>query len=262
MRDHNTEPRPLFDEEGQRKLNEQIERARVAMFARMEREERERAAFLATPEGQAAERERMEREERQRINSLAYRADQANCPSERDVRVAAFAHEVTGPVIDSVLEAVEWARGEKHEGYGRQPALRALLAERGVGKTVAMVYALTRLHRTGQYVTAAELSRTHRAMHDNRAAWASWLRADVLCVDEAGNEEKPDVVAELMLDRWSGGGITFVAGNIARQVFVKRYLSGELGLRLRDRLGAQHAAGLGWCAEFAERSRRAKPAQG
>lgn len=256
-----TEVQPLFDDEKQQKLLQSIARARAASMARMEREERERAAFLATPEGQAAEREREAREVRTRISSLAHRADQANCPSERNVRVAAFAHDIAGPVIDSVIEVVEWARGGAHVGYGRQPALRALLAERGVGKTVAMVYVLTRLHRTGLYVTAAELARTHRAMHDNRAAWASWLRADVLCIDEAGNEEKPDVVAELLLDRWSNGGITFVAGNVVRQVFVKRYLSGELGLRLRDRLGEQHAAGLRWCAEFAERSRRAKPGQ-
>ncbi len=263
MSDHDYRARPRHLFHGERSPEEiaaHFAELGERVRARISRDEAERAAFLATPEGQESEARKLAAAERARLFALRARAEKAGCPEGADVRGAAFALDTTGPAIDAVLEAIEWARGPGRESYGRQPAVRALLGERGVGKTVALTYALTRTHRSGYYVTADEITRTHRAMHDNRFAWAQWTRCDLLAVDEAGLEEKPEVVSHLLLDRWASGGITLIAGNISRPAFIARYLGGELGPRLLDRLGSQHAGGLVPSVVFTEPSRRAKPA--
>lgn len=218
-----------------------------------------KASLLASPEGRERAAREAQATERQRVLKLRVRADETGCPAQPDVRAAAFAVDASGPAIDAVIEAIEWARGPGRNEYGRQPAVRTLLGERGVGKTVALVYALVRTHRTGHYVTADEMTRTHRAMHDNRAAWAAWTRCDLLCLDEAGIEEKPETISHMLLDRWAAGGITLVAGNVSRKAFIDRYLSGELGGRLLDRLGGQHEGGLVPSVVIAGNSRRPKP---
>lgn len=232
---------------------EQIVGSVVAALERM-------AAWQRTPAGREhlahGERER----ERRRLDELNALADLCDAPAQSEVRDFALAAHPVGPFIDAAREVFTYARPpDAPLRRGKRPAFRVLLGPMGTGKSVALTFALAHAPRGAAYTTAAEITRTHRAMHDNRGVWAKWVNVDLLCIDELGTEEKPEVITELLLDRWKTGGLTIGAGNVSAKVIASRYLAGELGARLKERLGEQVARGLSLTVARADESRRAKP---
>lgn len=212
-----------------------------------------------TPEGRETIAREERARERRRLDELNALADLCGAPAQREVRAAALAPHPVGPFIDAAREVFTYARGKAPAHRGKTPAFRVLLSAPGVGKSVALTFAIVNAPRGAAYATAAEIARTHRAMHDNRGAWQRWVNVDLLCIDELGVEEKPEVVSELLLDRWTAGGLTLCAGNIGSKQLAARYFGGELGARLKDRLNDQVANGLSVLVQRDDESRRAKP---
>lgn len=185
---------------------------------------------------------------RARFISRVRAADAAGCPVHRATRAVAFDEAVAGPFIDAVDDAIDHAFAES-DAIGDAPAMRVLVSGPGAGKSTALVYACAWHGRpcgslSAVFVRAPTLARTHRAMHDNRTAWERWLRSDLLCVDELGTEEKPEVITELLLERWDAGRITLCASNLTEIACAERYFSDSFGLRLRDRAAGQTRSGL------------------
>jgi DNA replication protein DnaC len=69
------------------------------------------------------------------------------------------------------------------------------------------------------------------------------VSVSLLCIDELGIEAYPEVLVELMLQRWTAGLLTLSASNLSVEEFIARYLS-RAGERLADRLTQQRHRGL------------------
>lgn len=126
--------------------------------------------------------------------------------------------------------------------------IRFLLGPKGVGKTAGAVWAMMRAEGTGAYVSAFRVAMTpQNAFPDNANAWARWTTVDTLVLDDVGfeREELARTISELLLLRYDGGLATIATSNLSVTEISDRYLGGEVGDRLRDRLAFAQGGALG-----------------
>lgn len=107
----------------------------------------------------------------------------------------------------------------------RHPIL-ALFGGKGLGKTVAAAWALTRV--PGRYATAAKLARSSVAEYGGPdASYTRALRTRLLVVDELGLEPDKDLALATLHDvidqRQKMPRRTLLLGNMTRRVFLERY---------------------------------------
>lgn len=124
---------------------------------------------------------------------------------------------------------------------------RFLLGPKGVGKTAGAVWAMMRAEGTGAYVSAFRVAMTpQNAFPANADAWARWTTVDTLVLDDVGfeREELARTISELLLLRYDGLA-TIATSNLTVTEIGERYLGGEVGDRLRDRLAFAQGGALG-----------------
>jgi hypothetical protein len=160
-------------------------------------------------------------------------------------------------------DGVAWQR--EHSRWGSAPWFMLLLGSKGTGKTATMAWHVARAKKQDAlirprhplepwrtievppalYVLAAHVANCHRAMHDNRDLWATWLSVPLLCVDELGrSRDAGPAFNELTIERYSRGLPIIFAGNEkgpeAREIL---QLDSALIERFDERLKAR---GLEW----------------
>jgi hypothetical protein len=79
------------------------------------------------------------------------------------------------------------------------------------------------------------------------------MRKEILCIDELGIEQDPELLAECLIRRTNAGLVTLVSTNLSPDEVITRYLpnQGLSGRRLFSRLQAQDIAGMPWMHESA-----------
>lgn len=180
------------------------------------------------------ERERMlamDRERKRRERVLL--AIERGAPIDPDVRCAAFDETEPTKPLSAVLHALAWRENR------RRPCVLYLGGPPGTGKTVALTRLMLDAPHTGRYVQANAVP-ARNGFSMNEEEYKLLLRVDVLAIDELGRELKPDVIRDLILDRWTHGGMTVIAGNGTPDLFATRYLDDAL----RSRLHMQSKQGL------------------
>lgn len=164
---------------------------------------------------------------------------------------------VTAQTIMGLRDAVEGDALEaarKFLAQPREPRLLApflvLLGEPGVGKSVAAAYVLQDFvmrHRWNEnatgtqlepflFVAAADLTSLSQFEKDDRDRIERWKRADVLVIDDAGDEGSRigrDALIALLMNRADNCRWTVLTSNVTGEAFVTRY-----GKPLADRLRA------------------------
>jgi len=181
---------------------------------------------------QAASRRSLDRIVRGRTRELA---TERGVPAERGV--LDFAADASPPATAAMLavrSALAWraARGL------HQPLVLVVLGPVGTGKSCALGWAVAHHDRNARHISAPDALALvdHSAMREARERL---VRVDLLALDEAGTEEKPATVLDLVLDRYNAGKVTLFAGNVTREQFAERYTD----VRLRSRLARQQADG-------------------
>lgn len=158
-------------------------------------------------------------------------------PEDIDVRRWALEPHPSGGLFDALREAVAWQREQSEQTGGSVPVVRFLVGAPGTGKTSALAWLVATWPRRARYVTADELCRSPDP------AWSDAASVSLLALDELGIESHPDRVTELLLRRWSRGGLTVCGTNLSLREIQARYAQ-TAGARLLDRLRSQHARGL------------------
>lgn len=126
--------------------------------------------------------------------------------------------------------------------------IRFLLGPKGVGKTAGAVWAMMRAEGSGAYVSAFRVAMTpQNAFPANADAWARWTTVSTLVLDDVGfeREELARTISELLLLRYDSGLATIATSNLTVTEVGDRYLGGEVGDRLRDRLAFAQGGALG-----------------
>lgn len=187
----------------------------------------------ATPEREAELARREAESRRRRRGSLRVAANSLGIPEDEDLREVVLDDDA--PVTEAlavVRRALAW-RGDRARGL-----ILVLGGEPGTGKTAAIAHALARVEQTALFVSAAEIGATPRnGYSDNAHAWRRWESVAVLAVDDVGLEQgDPSQFATLLTMRHDAGRATLVSTNLGRKDFVARYITGEVGPRLIDRL--------------------------
>lgn len=160
-------------------------------------------------------------------------------PTDHEVRRYALDAHPDGALFEAIREAIGWQREQQERTGGRVPAMRALVGPPGTGKTCALAWACASWQRRALYRTADTLC----VLKKGDAEWREVVSASLLCIDELGIEAYPEVLVELLLQRWTAGLLTLTASNLSVDEFVARYLR-RAGERLADRLTQQRARGL------------------
>lgn len=195
-------------------------------------------AWQKTPEGAAArarwEREKIARARAEREELAAIRG----IPGDLEVRRWALEAHPSGPLFTAVREAIDWRRDRSAAEGGDVAAIRVLIGPPGTGKTSALAWAAATWERRALYRTADAIARSK-----DESAFEDAARVSLLVLDELGIEAYPDRVTELLLARWTRGGLTLCASNLSFPEFEARYLTGA-GQRLADRLRQQKRWGL------------------
>ncbi len=166
----------------------------------------------------------MERE-RQRRERVAL-AIERGAPIDPDARLAAFDELRQTKAVRAVMHALAWREGR------RRPCVLYLSGLPGTGKTVALTKLMLDAPRTGRYVQANAVP-ARNGFSTTEEEYKQLLRVDALAIDEIGRELKPDVIRDLLLDRWTHGGMTVLAGNSTADAFNARYLDDAIASRLR-----------------------------
>ena len=210
-----TAPRPIAEPLS---LGDVLARVQVAAAAP------EREAELARREAEARRRRR---------GSLRVTANSLGIPEDEDLREVVLDDDA--PVTEAIAvvrRALAW-RGDRARGL-----ILVLGGEPGTGKTAAIAHALARVEQTAMFVSASEIGATPRnGYSDNAYAWRRWESVAVLAVDDIGLEQgDPALVATLLVSRHDQGRATLLSTNLSRKDFVARYITGEVGPRLIDRL--------------------------
>lgn len=195
--------------------------------------------------------------------ALAALARERDLPEDEDLRAVALdAAPPETPALAALRAAADWRRGR------RCGCVAIVGGPRGLGKSCALAWVLLRSEASALYVQAPDVTATPRnGFSDNEARWARWLSVPLLGVDDLGTEAgDTELVASLLWQRYDRGLRTLVTTNLARAAVADRYLRGEIGARLADRLvNAQGCAvgrvtpgpgGLPWYAGVAGASLR------
>lgn len=188
------------------------------------------AASPAREEELARRNRELERRHRARLRITAA---QLGVPEDDDLREVVLDDGVPETAsMRAVRAALAW-RGDARRGL-----VLVVAGERGAGKTAAIAHAVVRVEQSALFVGAPTVGATPRnGFSENAHAWDRWLSVAVLALDDAGTEQgDPEQIAALLCERYDHGRATLVSTNLSRKDFVARYLSGEIGKRLADRL--------------------------
>lgn len=221
----------------------------------------------ARPEREEELRARVALAERRRRTSLRTTANLLGVPEDEDLRAVALDDAAPEtPAMRAVREALAW------RGTQRRGCVLVVGGERGAGKSAALAHAVIRCESSALFVPAVTVGATPRNGYSEHGhAWDRWLSVSVLAVDDVGTEGgDPEALAALLWQRYDAGKATLASTNLSRVDFVARYLEGDIGRRVADRLiNAQGRAirgpdgrpipgpgGLPWFAAVATRSLR------
>jgi hypothetical protein len=196
-------------------------------------------AWQQTPEGARArarwEKDKLAKARAEREELCGLRG----VPLDHEVRRYALDAHPDGQLFEAIREAIGWQREQQERTGGRVPAMRVLVGPPGTGKTCALAWACASWQRRALYRTADTLC----ALKKTDPEWREAVSVSLLCIDELGIEAYPEVLVELMLQRWTAGLLTLSASNLSVEEFISRYLS-RAGERLADRLTQQRHRGL------------------
>jgi DNA replication protein DnaC len=187
----------------------------------------------ARPEREEELRARVALAERRRRTSLRTTANLLGVPEDEDLRAVALDDAAPEtPAMRAVREALAW------RGTQRRGCVLVVGGERGAGKSAALAHALVRCESSALFVPAVTIGATPRnGYSENAHAWDRWLSVSVLAVDDVGTEGgDPEALAALLWQRYDAGRATLASTNLARSEFVERYLTGQIGARVADRL--------------------------
>ena len=187
----------------------------------------------ARPEREEELRQRLALADRRRRTALRTTANLLGVPEDEDLRAVALDDSAPEtPALVAVRRALAW------RGTSRRGLVCVVGGERGTGKSAALAHAVIRCESSALYVAATTVGATPRnGYSENAHAWERWLSVSVLALDDVGTEGgDPESLAALLWQRYDAGRATLVSTNLAREVFGDRYLAGEIGKRVADRL--------------------------
>lgn len=198
------------------------------------------AARTATPahaEAVALDRQRQATLARRAVATLA----RERCLPDADElrRVAQSPHPTTTPALEAVQAVAAWRGGR------RLGVVRVLAGPPGTGKSCAAAWACLwdspgrPRDVSALFVHAAEMGRTPRNNYsEHLAAWRRWTEMPLLVIDDLGLEGSAaaDAIGLLLLERYDASRVTLATANLTAEAFGARYLSGDVGPRLADRL--------------------------
>ena len=187
----------------------------------------------ARPEREEELRQRAALADRRRRTALRTTANLLGVPEDEDLRAVALDDAAPEtPAMRAVREALAW-RGTQRRGL-----VCVVGGERGTGKSAALAHAVIRCEASALFVAAVTVGATPRnGYSENAHAWDRWLSVSVLAVDDVGTEGgDPEALAALLWQRYDAGKATLASTNLARVDFAERYLSGQIGARVADRL--------------------------
>lgn len=168
-----------------------------------------------------------------RRRGLRVTAASLGVPEDEDLREVVLDDDAPETsALAAVRAALAW-RGDSRRGL-----VLVLGGERGVGKSAAMAHALVRYDGSALWVPAADVGATPRnGFSENAHAWERWLGVQLLALDDLGTEQAdPELLAGLLWQRYDRGRATIVSTNLTRGAVAARYLAGDIGRRLADRL--------------------------
>ncbi len=212
----------------------------------------------ARPEREEDLRQRLALADRRRRTALRTTANLLGVPEDEDLRTVALDDAAPEtPALVAVRKALAW------RGTARRGLVCVVGGERGTGKSAALAHAVIRCESSALFVAATTVGATPRnGFSENTHAWERWLSVSVLALDDVGTEGgDPEAMAALLWQRYDAGRATLVSTNLHREAFADRYLGGEIGKRVADRLinaqgraivgpdGRRHGpgpGGLGW----------------
>lgn len=231
-------------------------------------------AFEARLKALAADPEHRRRLERlaaadraRAARALASLAEARDVPGDDDLRAVALADDPPETAaLGAFRAAVEWRRGR------RCGCVAVVGGPRGTGKSCALAWVLLRSEASALYLQSPEVTATPRnGFSENELRWQRWLTVPLLGLDDLGTEAgDPELVAALLWQRYDRGLRTLATTNLTRAAVAERYLRGEIGARLADRLvyaqgnavaGAVGPGGLPWYAAVAGASLRSSAAR-
>lgn len=187
----------------------------------------------ARPEREEELRQRLALADRRRRTSLRTTANLLGVPEDEDLRAVALDDAAPEtPALVAVRKALAW------RGTSRRGLVCVVGGERGTGKSAALAHAVIRCEASALFVAATTVGATPRnGYSENAHAWERWLSVSVLALDDVGTEGgDPEALAALLWQRYDAGRATLVSTNLHREAFVERYLGGEIGKRVADRL--------------------------
>ena len=187
----------------------------------------------ARPEREEDLRQRLALADRRRRTALRTTANLLGVPEDEDLRTVALDDAAPEtPAIVAVRKALAW------RGAARRGLVCVVGGERGTGKSAALAHAVIRCESSALFVAATTVGATPRnGYSENTHAWERWLSVSVLALDDVGTEGgDPEAMAALLWQRYDAGRATLVSTNLHREAFADRYLAGEIGRRVADRL--------------------------
>jgi DNA replication protein DnaC len=198
------------------------------------------AARTATPEHAEAVALDRARQARMARRAVAAIATQRGLPAQEELRaVATNPNPVLTPALEAVRNIAAW-RGARRRGV-----VRVLAGPPGTGKTCAAAWTCLwdapdhPREVSALFVAAAEIGRTPRNNYsEHLAAWRRWTEMPLLVIDDLGleGEAAREGLALLLLERYDAGRVTICTANLPDAAVGARYLAGEIGPRLADRL--------------------------
>jgi DNA replication protein DnaC len=205
-------------------------------------------AFQSTPQGKRALREYEEKSrqiaEREKESIAVLRG----VPVAADNRRFIKDFRLNGCFIDVLRNGFAWRNKTKR-------ALTLFFSgPPGCGKTVALSWALWHSEKPGRFVYATDLEVLLGSQWgQERDESQRVMRKEILCIDELGIEQDPELLAECLIRRTNAGLVTLVSTNLSPDEVITRYLpnQGLSGRRLFSRLQAQDLAGMPWMHESA-----------
>ena len=187
----------------------------------------------ARPEREEELRQRLALADRRRRTALRTTANLLGVPEDEDLRTVALDDAAPEtPALVAVRKALAW------RGAARRGLVCVVGGERGTGKSAALAHAVIRCESSALFVAATTVGATPRnGFSENTHAWERWLSVSVLALDDVGTEGgDPEAMAALLWQRYDAGRATLVSTNLHREAFADRYLAGEIGRRVADRL--------------------------